>query len=766
MISFNIAGFDHSTIPSRILGILCLIFFTACKTHPGEPSDPMHDWGKITADERAPWLWLAVGDEEAKKLLPPLQDGSEPDLLPQEQPLAKRLDAWLAAIHRHLSGRYPKRFQGVQQPRVAVYRSQGNTMAGNAYVSAFPICAKNFRLVRDFKGYQGAREKSATNSTVASILGVKFDASSSVCALPRVFSPEEVDSRLALFNQRAATKGGCHLVRDGELIALLDRRGLPCPDKNLDSTMGSVGQSMTVAFGIMANRVFVASDLVSKLSELELVGIISHELGHYYAAHMLIPDPDFGRFIAADTLKQRKPSRPTIPRSDSGTPLEQQIIAMEKDYQEWQAESDRAFATGFGTLAAKDLATQALNRQNISAYDYPHVKGPFPLELSRLMINGIVNMPTFLPEQKSRQQESCDALFQKYVSERTPIHRFLTEEKHDQRLLEEASTAVGALWGEAKSCLDFDVSSFPKEAFFLVAYALLDWQSYAWEGTSDITSDAAKVLSRNEAEDVRVSPEKTKNIFDYYRLTAAKWVSGDIGRRTRKIDPLALSKPLATLINDQDKASVAAILAQDILGKSPQQVFLQRNREIWLIWKTLTKGHAVNRRIVEMVKNKHLAIYTAEDQADQLAVEILAAIGVSPTNLQQALYKISFGITPNTFTESQDQCRALQRSGWPTPPAWGLPSDDHAAGCYRIFDIDAEMLAHRAQMGQGAREPAVAISGVLSPAEWSHSLDAWQAATGQERKAAFFPATAIQKWKNLGLGAGLFRGVGRPLDGG
>jgi Zn-dependent protease with chaperone function len=115
-------------------------------------------------------------------------------------------------------------------------------------------------------------------------------------------------------------------------------------------------------------------------------------------------------------------------------------------------------------------------------------------------------------------------------------------------------------------------------------------------------------------------------------------------------------------------------------------------------------------KVLAKAKDLPLGYYTAEQEADELAVEWLAEIGVDPENAiktELALTKLKDIMTqraggelfPNTV--NYDRCLKLYNNGWKEENGdyFFVPiadfNDPHHSGCYRAFNVSREIEAHK-----------------------------------------------------------------------
>ncbi len=103
--------------------------------------------------------------------------------------------------------------------------------------------------------------------------------------------------------------------------------------------------------------------------------------------------------------------------------------------------------------------------------------------------------------------------------------------------------------------------------------------------------------------------------------------------------------------------------------------------------------------ILPIAKKARLGWYTSEQEADDVAGEILAALGLDFSQVADFLLRDDL---------TKDNCASRRSSGWMTngkievePLHWYV--DDHHTGCFRAFNFDQEKAAHQYQPPTGGK---------------------------------------------------------------
>lgn len=113
------------------------------------------------------------------------------------------------------------------------------------------------------------------------------------------------------------------------------------------------------------------------------------------------------------------------------------------------------------------------------------------------------------------------------------------------------------------------------------------------------------------------------------------------------------------------------------------------------------------RSVLQMAQSQRLGYYTWEQEADELALELLALVGIKPSVMIGSLFHLLDRQPPigdEEFIFGSAKCRALAERNWrdangtPVYVPVGDFSDPHHSHCYRIFNIARELRTHQYQV--------------------------------------------------------------------
>lgn len=110
------------------------------------------------------------------------------------------------------------------------------------------------------------------------------------------------------------------------------------------------------------------------------------------------------------------------------------------------------------------------------------------------------------------------------------------------------------------------------------------------------------------------------------------------------------------------------------------------------------------KQLADRLADNHVGLYTIEQEADEIALEIMTKLGVSPAETLQAWIRFIGATDAKRGTNEAAECQAMLDSGFQTRGAGGKPSpmlvsmgdleDPHHGVCYRLYNLWRETRAH------------------------------------------------------------------------
>ncbi|MEY4631520.1 MAG: hypothetical protein RIQ81_1640 [Pseudomonadota bacterium] len=283
-------------IPGLVLISLAIAAIYAC----GKGSEPK---SRLFHDEDDPThstlkhQWGDVSDREYKNYIAPLI-GVTDEYMDPDSPLVERLQHWIDQVDENLRAQHPEQVDGVPKPKARVILNPSL----NAFIAPIPVCHKiGVRII-------GNDDSELTSQIFFDIGGGSFElwpAGQMECmpAGDDRDSLEEVATAIRDFNDRAPN--GCKVTLEKE-----GSKPVIAPGKNcaMDADTGSLRGSNELVLLRTANWVNVYAGLVTNMTESEVIGVIAHELAHYYRSHVNAPGKLYDFFYK--TARETSPSRP------------------------------------------------------------------------------------------------------------------------------------------------------------------------------------------------------------------------------------------------------------------------------------------------------------------------------------------------------------------------------------------------------------------------------------------------------------------------
>lgn len=123
----------------------------------------------------------------------------------------------------------------------------------------------------------------------------------------------------------------------------------------------------------------------------------------------------------------------------------------------------------------------------------------------------------------------------------------------------------------------------------------------------------------------------------------------------------------------------------------------------------------------ELMKTKNLGFYTHEQEADELALELMSKVGVPPgVAIDKVLNMLKNASESDPNAVKWADCAMLREHGWrdadgtPVSVPVGDPSRAHHNLCFRAFNMSREIAAHRYAVAERPAPPGEAWSRLLT----------------------------------------------------
>lgn len=116
--------------------------------------------------------------------------------------------------------------------------------------------------------------------------------------------------------------------------------------------------------------------------------------------------------------------------------------------------------------------------------------------------------------------------------------------------------------------------------------------------------------------------------------------------------------------------------------------------------------------LTDKLERNRIGLYTTEQEADDLAMELAARVGIAPSRVIEGMFetmRARESTDPDTFRElnsgmTTDQCRESYLRGFPRYVPIGDPAIPHHSYCYRVFNMAREAAAHHYEVAPALPE--------------------------------------------------------------
>lgn len=220
--------------------------------------------------------WRDVSDSDYRQFMAPLLRLPN-DFVADDHPVTERMQEWIDRVDSNLRKQHPSQMAGVPKPKARVIPNPSL----NAFIAPIPVCY-------DIEVRVGDNSMPTIDQIFFDIGEGSFDVwpADEISCQPAGDSKQavsEVAEAIRAFNELSSA---CKISLEKEG----DKKYLAPNDQCEGSRdLARVGASRQLVLLRSANWVNIYSGLISSMSEREVVGVIAHELGHYYRSHMNAP---------------------------------------------------------------------------------------------------------------------------------------------------------------------------------------------------------------------------------------------------------------------------------------------------------------------------------------------------------------------------------------------------------------------------------------------------------------------------------------------
>ena len=276
--------------------ILLFLAFVGCDQR-GPMSQLDHDPGRALNDSAA-FQWISTSDDDYFDIVEKNTKGVDRQhAVPASNGVTPRLQFWVNAIDSMLRAKQGTKFDSVPKPIAKVITSR----VPNAFVTPEMICT-SFDVVID-----GAQDPTLVAPAISFDRAAKAFSTQWDDPLPCVPSTLDADTQLKLIAWQFAPYPECRYTVQGTTIHL------PQTCLSSDNSDMTIRHGKKLAVYAISNQITILSNLITLMTETQMVAIVAHELGHYYMAHLITPFSEYGYFYYLGT---HNPNTKPVP--DSG----------------------------------------------------------------------------------------------------------------------------------------------------------------------------------------------------------------------------------------------------------------------------------------------------------------------------------------------------------------------------------------------------------------------------------------------------------------
>lgn len=270
-----------------LLAFVPLLLFGCKPRQYNEGSNVQHAEKKVALFDQPKYRWVKISRDEMIQNLSLIlgEDFSAADAFPEQHATTKQIQFWLTALHKQMVTRYGARIANIPEPQALVIRNDDP----NAFVSPALVCS-------DAKFSQIKTDPSAF---VSLFLLPGGRTTGLPCTVFRDFLAEGRDfSDYIKQNFFATTEARkCKVDIAGRVVTI-------------SSECRIASSSVNDKLGIFMTNNFITihSSLIENFTEPQVIGVLAHELGHYYNSHSTVNKPDFEYFYQhSNQTSDRRP---------------------------------------------------------------------------------------------------------------------------------------------------------------------------------------------------------------------------------------------------------------------------------------------------------------------------------------------------------------------------------------------------------------------------------------------------------------------------
>jgi hypothetical protein len=255
-------------------GLVTSAMTMACgQQEASQQSQLNHALGEITRSNES-WNWIELSEVEFESYVLPVFKPGKSHLASTDR-LAERSQYWLDEIDSALRQQYPEKLANIPKPQAKVIVDS----SANAFVAPAFVC---YNIPMELRGDSGELP-----AVFFDITRGKISAWIPTTSCIEAKDPSEIHKAVAAHNQRDLP---CKIKFDQGSF-------YPSSECQMDPALETNASAKKLVLPQTANWITIHSGLLPSMDkERAFVGVIAHELGHYYRSHVTAFQDDYNYF--------------------------------------------------------------------------------------------------------------------------------------------------------------------------------------------------------------------------------------------------------------------------------------------------------------------------------------------------------------------------------------------------------------------------------------------------------------------------------------
>lgn len=253
-------------------------------------SSLQHTLGDFVIADDAAFLRFKPTDSTFERLKTQKANDGQGKALANDHPATRRVQDIINKLDAIVRKAKPQEMAHVPIPRGVVIEKKGDT---NGYVTFGVACVK--QKVRQSDGEAGQQANPPAYNLAAfkhlnvGMIQDEGDAAADAHTKCETYEPKaigwDVHAFVKIWNNRSETyQSECRLSVQDDVILIPSKK---CAPSEQAKEKPFLGEADKIMFNSVPAAIFLFTGLTDTFSDIELTGVVAHELGHYYKAHTI-----------------------------------------------------------------------------------------------------------------------------------------------------------------------------------------------------------------------------------------------------------------------------------------------------------------------------------------------------------------------------------------------------------------------------------------------------------------------------------------------